>query len=92
MVAGVSAGGWASLYDITPDWHPIMGALPGIEGLYCAAGGSGHGFKLAPAVGEMMANLLVNGPKPAADIDLFAASRFEQGKPITGQYQQSIVG
>ncbi|MEW5957327.1 MAG: FAD-dependent oxidoreductase [Chloroflexota bacterium] len=92
MSAGVSAGGWASLYDITPDWHPIIGPLPGVTGLYCTAGGSGHGFKLAPAVGEMMAGLIVNGPNPEADINLFSFERFEQGRLITGQYEQSIVG
>ena len=92
MSAGVSAGGWASLYDITPDWHHIMGSLPGVEGLYCTAGGSGHGFKLAPAVGEMMAALILNGPKPQADINIFSFERFAQNKLIAGQYEQSIVG
>lgn len=92
MSSGVSAGGWASLYDITPDWHPIMGTLSGFEGLYCTAGGSGHGFKLAPAVGEMMADLILNGTKPEADINLFSVERFDQGKLISGQYEQSIVG
>ena len=92
MATGVSAGGWASLYDITPDWHPIMGPLPDVAGLYCTAGGSGHGFKLAPAVGEMMAELIVNGSKPEADINLFFFERFSQGRLITGQYEQSIVG
>lgn len=42
-------------YDITPDWHPILGWVPDIEGLYLAAGFSGHGLKLAPAVGESVA-------------------------------------
>ncbi|RME71225.1 MAG: FAD-binding oxidoreductase [Chloroflexi bacterium] len=92
MENGESAGGWASLYDITPDWHHIMGALPGVDGLYCVAGGSGHGFKLAPAVGEMMRDLIVHGPSPEADINLFSFERFSQNRLITGQYEQSIVG
>ncbi len=92
MSAGVSAGGWASLYDITPDWHHLMGPLPGIDGLYVTAGGSGHGFKLAPAVGEMMAELILNGPKPSADINIFSVERFTQNKLISSQYEQSIVG
>jgi len=66
--------------------------LPGIEGLYCTAGGSGHGFKLAPAVGEMMADLIINGPRSEADINLFSFERFSQKRLITGQYKQSIVG
>jgi sarcosine oxidase subunit beta len=92
MERGTSAGGWASLYDITPDWHAIMGSLPGVEGLYCAAGTSGHGFKLGPAVGEMMAGLILNGEKPGADINMFDVRRFAEGKEVTGRYEYSIVG
>ncbi len=92
MSASVSAGGWGALYDITPDWHHIMGSLPGIEGLYCTAGSSGHGFKLAPAIGEMMAALILNGSQQNSDISLFSVERFAQNKLITGQYDQSIVG
>ena len=92
MEQGTSAGGWASLYDITPDWHAIMGALPGVEGLYCVAGTSGHGFKLGPAVGEMVTDLIVNGEKPDADISMFGAGRFAEGKGVAGKYEYSIVG
>jgi sarcosine oxidase subunit beta len=92
MERGTSAGGWASLYDITPDWHPIMGALPGVEGLYCAAGTSGHGFKLGPAVGEMMADLIVHGEKDEADINMFSFDRFVEGGGVEGKYEYSIVG
>ena len=92
MERGTSAGGWASLYDITPDWHAIMGALPGVEGLYCVAGTSGHGFKLGPAVGEMMADLIINGEKPEGDINMFSVSRFDAGKEVAGKYEYSIVG
>jgi sarcosine oxidase subunit beta len=92
MEQGVSAGGWASLYDITPDWHAIIGPLPGLEGLYCAAGTSGHGFKLGPVVGEMMADLIINGEKPEADVNMFSASRFAEGKGVAGRYEYSIVG
>jgi glycine/D-amino acid oxidase-like deaminating enzyme len=92
MERGSSAGGWASLYDITPDWHAIMGPLPGVEGLYCAAGTSGHGFKLGPAVGEMMADLIINGEKPEADINMFSFNRFAEGEGVAGKYEYSIVG
>jgi sarcosine oxidase subunit beta len=92
MEGGTGAGGWASLYDITPDWHPIIDALPGVEGLYCAAGTSGHGFKLGPAVGEMMADLIINGQQPEADINMFGAGRFAEGKGVAGRYEYSIVG
>ncbi|MGH2506335.1 MAG: NAD(P)/FAD-dependent oxidoreductase, partial [Ktedonobacteraceae bacterium] len=47
----VPRGGWAGIYDDTPDYHPILDRLPGYDGLYCAVGFSGHGFKLSPLVG-----------------------------------------
>ncbi len=92
MEQGTSAGGWASLYDVTPDWHSIICPLPGVEGLYCAAGTSGHGFKLGPAVGEMMADLIINGEKPEADINMFNFRRFAEGETVAGKYEYSIVG
>jgi sarcosine oxidase subunit beta len=87
-----AASSYVSLYDITPDWHPIIDAVPGFEGLYVCAGGSGHGFKLAPAVGEMMANLVLKGKQPDDDINLFSFNRFADGKPVSGQYEYSILG
>jgi len=83
---------YASLYDITPDWHPILDAVPGVEGLYLCAGGSGHGFKLGPAVGRMMADLVINGKDPMDDINLFSWDRFESGSQVHGQYDYSILG
>ena len=83
---------YASLYDITPDWHHIMDAVPGVEGLYVCAGTSGHGFKLGPAVGEMMAALILRGKEPQDDINLFSIERFETGDLVRGQYEYSILG
>jgi sarcosine oxidase, subunit beta len=57
----------AGVYDVTPDWHPLLGPWPGVDGLYLAVGFSGHGLKLAPAVGEAVADELVGRP-PAVDI------------------------
>jgi glycine/D-amino acid oxidase-like deaminating enzyme len=57
----------AGVYDVTPDWHPMLGPWPGIDGLYLAVGFSGHGLKLAPAVGEAVADELT-GLTPAIDI------------------------
>ena len=56
-----SLGGYACVYDMTADHAPIIGKVPNIEGLYVAAGNSGHGFKYAPAVGESMADLIMKG-------------------------------
>ena len=46
---------YTGLYDVTPDWHPILGRVDGVEGFYLCAGFSGHGFKIGPAIGELMA-------------------------------------
>ena len=57
----------AGVYDVTPDWHPLLGPWPGVDGLYLAVGFSGHGLKLAPAVGEAVADELA-GRTAAIDL------------------------
>jgi len=57
----------AGVYDVSQDWHPVLGPWPGLDGLYLAVGFSGHGLKLAPAVGEAVADELA-GRKPDIDI------------------------
>ncbi len=61
------ARGYAGAFDITPDWMPILDESP-VRGLFIAAGMSGHGFKLAPAVGEMVA-APTTGPRPRVPPD-----------------------
>jgi sarcosine oxidase subunit beta len=56
--------GWAGLYDMSPDDLPVIGAVPGLDNLYMIAGSSGHGFKLGPAVGEAVAQLVETGESP----------------------------
>ncbi|HRI94363.1 MAG TPA: FAD-binding oxidoreductase [Nocardioides sp.] len=70
--------GWAGPYDFTPDWHPIVGAIPGIDGLYASVGTSGHGFKLAPSIGECLAAQILGQESPV-DISQLAADRFIDG-------------
>ena len=66
--------GYAGAFDITPDWMPILDQT-GPAGLFTAAGMSGHGFKLAPAVGEMMA-ALITGIATLVDAKPFRLERF----------------
>ena len=87
-----SAGGFAALYAITPDWHPIIDETIEGSGLYVCAGFSGHGFKLGPAVGLMTADLVTGGETPGMDRYLFRRTRYEEDKPVRGQYDYSIVG
>ncbi len=84
-------GGWAGIYDDTPDFHPILDRLPIYEGLYCAAGFSGHGFKLSPIVGAWMTRLILTGTKPD-DMQHFAYDRFTQGMEIRPRYSSGVLG
>jgi sarcosine oxidase subunit beta len=70
--------GWAGLYEDTPDKHPILGAAGSVTGFHCAAGFSGHGLMHAPAVGEIIAELVVDG-RTAMDITPLRADRFRSG-------------
>ena len=85
-------GGYASLYAITPDWHPIIDEVPAGSGLYLCSGFSGHGFKLGPAVGLMTADLVTGESQPEFDPRLFRIGRFSENDPVRGQYEYSIVG
>ncbi len=64
------------LLDVTPDWQPIIDRLPGHDGLYVACGSSGHGFKLSPLVGQILADLVVDG-KPPSIAAAYTLSRFK---------------
>ena len=88
---GRIARGYAGCFDVTPDWHPILDRV-GPEGSYVAVGFSGHGFKLSPAVGDMMAALVTEGPGAHPDLPAFRLSRFTEGKLIRGTYGDWIMG
>jgi glycine/D-amino acid oxidase-like deaminating enzyme len=71
--------GWAGAFDITPDWMPILDETP-LAGFWVAAGMSGHGFKLSPAVGEMMA-ARITGATPPVSTTPFRFGRFTGAAP-----------
>ena len=77
--------GFSGPYDITPDWNPIIGPCPGIDGLHLAVGWSGHGFKLSPAVGEVVA-AEVTGRTPPIDVSQLRAERFAEGRLLRLAY------
>jgi glycine/D-amino acid oxidase-like deaminating enzyme len=83
------ARGWAGAFDITPDWMPILDESA-LKGFFIAAGMSGHGFKLAPAVGEMMAALITGSP-PADGPVPFRLSRFT-GRAAGDTFVSSHLG
>ncbi len=74
------ATGYAGLYTSTPDSHPIIDKVDGIEGLYICTGFSGHGFKLSPMVGLLMSELVLEGQAKSIDISTLRMSRFKEGK------------
>ena len=67
------------MYDMTPDGNPIVDRSEKIEGLYWAVGFSGHGFKLSPVIGRMMAELVMHGDAIGHPIEAFRAARFDEG-------------
>jgi sarcosine oxidase, subunit beta len=78
---------YAGCYDVTPDWNPVISET-GIAGLMVAAGFSGHGFKIAPAVGRLVADLIVDGRSadPRIPESDFRLSRFAEGDPLKSPY------
>ena len=66
---------WGGLLDMTPDALPVLDRVPGADGLVVAAGFSGHGFGIAPAVGPCLAALAL-GHAPPVPLDAFGLARF----------------
>jgi sarcosine oxidase subunit beta len=77
--------GWTGPYDITPDWNPIIGPVPGQAGLFVAVGFSGHGFKMAPTVGESLAQCVLGLPI-RVPIESYRPGRFQEGQLLQGAY------
>lgn len=81
--------GYVGAFDITPDWMPIMDESP-LAGFWIAAGMSGHGFKLSPAVGEMVA-ALVTGSRPPVNPSPFRLERFGGSAGPSGGFVSSYL-
>lgn len=79
--AGVKTA-WAGLYESTPDHQAILGPIAEVEGFWCAAGFSGHGFMQAPAAALLLTQLLLD-KKSEIDISSFAFERFARGSLVT---------
>lgn len=91
MEAAELRRGYAGLYAITPDWHPIVDEVPVGSGHFLCTGFSGHGFKLAPAVGLMTAEMVL-GAGSTFDRRMFRLARYAEGDPVRGRYEYSITG
>jgi sarcosine oxidase subunit beta len=76
------ARGHAGIYDVSPDARAVMGAVPGVDALFVAAGFSGTGFKTAPAVGASMTELILSGKSTTVDLTPFGFERILSGRMI----------
>ncbi|OAA27464.1 sarcosine oxidase subunit beta [Frankia sp. EI5c] len=81
--ARARAGGWSSFYDVSPDWQPVIGRIT--QRVWVDAGTSGHGFKLAPVLGDHVAGLLV-GEEPDPGLAEFGPGRFTAGELLAAGF------
>ncbi len=79
MARAQPRGGWGGLYDVTTDGYPVVDRLA--DGLYTCAGFSGHGFKLSPRIGELLAEFVATRRRPA-DLEALRATRFAERDPV----------
>jgi sarcosine oxidase subunit beta len=79
--------GVTGVYDMTPDARPMLGRIPNVEGLYLCAGFSGMGFKISPAIGLVMSELVLDGAGTTVDISAFRPTRFVEGHPIKAEFE-----
>ena len=82
----ICRGGYGSLYDMTPDGNPILDRSQTVEGLFWAVGFSGHGFKLSPVVGRMVAELVLRGESSDHPVGQFRSTRFAEGDLLGAEH------
>lgn len=80
------AAAWAGLYEVSPDKHAILGLAPDCPGFWLANGSSGHGVMHAPALGQLLAEMMTSADGRARSLDAHALrlARFAEGEPIEG--------
>jgi sarcosine oxidase subunit beta len=71
----------AGLYEMSPDRHVLLGSAPGVENLYLANGSSGHGVMHSPALGQLLAEIILEGAASSMDVHPLRPSRFAEGQP-----------
>lgn len=74
---------WQGLYEMSPDRHAIIGRHPRHENVFLANGSSGHGVMHSPAIGQLVAEMIVDG-KTSIDVHALRPSRFAEGDPVRG--------
>ncbi|RAR53829.1 glycine/D-amino acid oxidase-like deaminating enzyme [Paraburkholderia unamae] len=84
------ASSWTGVYDVTPDWNPVLGKVADVEGLTVGFGFSGHGFKLSPGIGKLLAQHALGLPTDVS-LEPYALERFASGALLTGKYGLGAV-
>jgi sarcosine oxidase subunit beta len=74
-------GCWAGLYEMSPDRHALLGKAVGLENFYLANGSSGHGVMHAPALGQLLSEIILDGAAETLDVHALRPSRFDEGEP-----------
>jgi sarcosine oxidase subunit beta len=72
---------WSGLYEMSPDQHAILGRAPGLENLWLINGSSGHGVMHSPALGQLLAEMILDGEARTLDAHALRPSRFAEGEP-----------
>ena len=90
LAGGTVRGGWAGLLEGTPDFHPVLGQVPGVEGFLLCCGFSGHGFKEAPVTGRLIAELILDG-RASLDIAPLSIERFRAGALLRSRYRDDPI-
>jgi sarcosine oxidase subunit beta len=79
IAAAPIQGGWAGLYDMSPDHNAMIGEAADVSRFLYATGFSGHGFLQGPATGEILRDLVL-GRAPFVDVAPLSADRFASGR------------
>ena len=77
---------YTGLYDVSTDWHPILGKVDGVDGFYMCAGFSGHGLRIGPSVGELMAEEILDRRAHSIDMGRCASNASRRGELLQGSY------
>ncbi len=72
---------WAGLYEMSPDKHVLLGLAPSMQNFYLVNGSSGHGVMHAPALGQLLAEIILNGKASTLDTSRLRPGRFTEGQP-----------
>jgi sarcosine oxidase, subunit beta len=72
---------WAGLYEMSPDGHALLGRAPGVDNFYLVNGSSGHGVMHAPALGQLLAEIIADGSARTLDAHTLRPSRFAESEP-----------